>query len=239
MDETVTKINKIIARMLGKKGNNSSNNVPNNVDNEFINMLIVCLCFLLVWSLTGLYYIEDGYTGIIQNLGSKRKVVDGGSFGFTLPYPFTKIQKVYTNPIEHIPLGEDNQTRSQLVNQKAQKIVFDGDFNYLIKYPLLLSDSLVFNHDKLNNFVRMSIKSELLNYANNEFESKNINFGIISTNIKIKVNQFLNGYGMELLLLNIKDIKWQSLSYTTTNINESSVMDIHDNIRTLNRDVSR
>ncbi len=240
MDETVAKINKIIARLLGKKNNQTKPKLPDKIDNEFVNMVIICLCFLLVWSLTGLYYVEDGYTAIVQHLDNKKKVVIGGSFGFTLPFPFTKIEKIYTNPIEHLPLGDFDQSSYELINEKLQHIIIDGDFSYIVKSPLLLSNNLVLNHDKLNNLVRMLIKSELLNYSGYYIDNASINFGIIATNIKLKVNQLISRYGLELLLLNIKNVKLKqahNIDIYRSN-NESNLMNSSD-FRSVDREVSR
>lgn len=236
MDDSVAKINKIIGRLLGKN-NNKKTKIPNKIDNEFVNMVIICLCFLLVWSLTGLYYVEDGYTAIIQNFGNKKKVVVGGSFGFSFPFPFTKIEKIYVNPIENVPLGSVDQNSYQLVTKNFEQLTFDGNFSYIVKSPLLLTNTLFINHDKLNAFVRMVVKSQLLSYSGYSFKNNSINFGIIATNVKQKVNKLIGVYGLELLMLNIKDVKLKE-DIVNQISDESKLIDSYDT-RRVEREVSR
>ena len=88
------RLNKRIGKLLGKKLNTKLPNTDDTIKNwSFV--LVTFFSVLLLWGISGFYYLEENQYGLISQNGAFQKTVVGPDAGFFLPYPFSQTQYLY------------------------------------------------------------------------------------------------------------------------------------------------
>ncbi|MBY0379804.1 MAG: hypothetical protein K2P99_05330 [Burkholderiales bacterium] len=214
MDDKIEKINQKIARLLGKKVNDKPNFNNNHDDEEGIGggvyFFITVICFISLWISTGVYYINDGYYGVVVTNGSVKQVITGPKIGITLPQPLANVQIIDSMVTEMKPLTIDglNETNYKTLTQDNISLVLQGYYAFQIADPLKIYNTLVLDKLTIENTVRLNILSILHTFIANQSYANlhTANLTIISNQIRQQTNKNLANYGITITKININKI---------------------------------
>lgn len=220
LDNFVKRLNYWIGRLLGMEQQPLPSKGPRRTSNS-VFVSIVLLFILLLWAMTGFYYIGSGKQAIILHQGRMVRLVVGQSAGFTYPYPWgdvylfdsdsSKPQALNSNSvnIKEASIANPITTKAVVVLTKDLKALqLKGSFTYHIEDPLKTYSTIgkfrnsVMNNDELADISQL-VHNELiyqlhLYTASQSFEQlKNMNLSIMSINIRNKANIALAPWGLQ------------------------------------------
>lgn len=227
IDEQIERVNKKIAKLLGKKDNNNTND--NLSFSKFILLLIFNLLFL--WSITGFYFIGSNQYAIFYKNGKMIDIIKGVKIGFTYPIPFGDYQLINAN-LENT-LSIDSNKEEVLSNDLKPfkvNVIFSYKINNIKNFYKNFGfvqdiNKLIFlllnvklreyiaskNSVLLTNNSLIAQGNEFRDNLNKEFEIYGINISklyfealkIANNENKFEEKNILNEYEHELDLLNL------------------------------------
>lgn len=225
IDVVVDRINKKIARLMGKKGKLPQQKKTSNT----VFGIIVVVFSIVLWVSTGFYYLGENQSGLILQNGIVTKVVKGIKVGFTLPYPFGNMEVVNTAPSEQIDLNKVNSSNDDfnVLSQDLYPIQVAAKFSYQIANPKLAFQSVLQKQDNLDSFVAWQVQMALHDYFMHKLNSAIVkaNLTLIANNVREQLNYTLAKSGITLLKLNIYSIHSPQTSHelAVANVSESAL----------------
>ena len=130
LDELLNNLKKKFAGLLsgnsGKGGNNNGASPPATPGNIAGLIGFVSIALLIVWSLTGIYIVDEGERGVETRLGAKSNVTQSGPH-WHIPYPFEDVELV--NVAEIRTARQD----SKMLTQDENIVVMSLEIQYNIK----------------------------------------------------------------------------------------------------------
>ena len=212
MDEKIDKINKKISKILGKKTNHKHNfhNHDSDTIGDWLYLVITFICIVFLWLSTGVYYLGEGYCGIITKYGEIQKIVSGPRAGFALPLPIGSIlilDNIRSNG-RKISLINDGEEMYQDISMDDVPFKIDGEYSALISNPEKLYNTVYLTRDNINNTIRLYIINELHKYTSHVTYSslKATNLTLLSNQIKQNVNNKLSLFGLLVTKINLISI---------------------------------
>ncbi len=208
------KANEFIARLLGKKSQNSKINEqqqPAKNSAKRNDLTFICVFFgvaALIWSLTGVCYVPEDSYGVITQNGKVKKVLNEKTFILTYPYPINDFN-TFNLEGNKIDFGTNESSQS---------------FSTITQDSMLVKTSIVFNIDITNpkqfylnfyqidknslNRVKLISASTISQYFNHhtyhELQEQN---KIVSANeLASNLNSAFINYGITVSKLNLADI---------------------------------
>lgn len=220
-DNTVDKINRKIARILGKKGNHKVK--PQNTS-SFVFWLLVIILSGLLWFVSGFYYLSEGQYGLVMANGQISHVVTGLKVGFTMPYPYGSITAVDGNVSNILTLGNagPDKTSYLALSNDGKWLALDVQFTYQIVDPVMYYNNCD-EQSSPDNLVRSKLQLVFHDYlAHKDYAlAKNANLTVIGNNIRNQAGVMLSKYGIAVVKLSIN--KLQNYDEKPTIIPESGV----------------
>ncbi|TXH59630.1 MAG: hypothetical protein E6Q89_02010 [Bacteroidia bacterium] len=202
------RVNRIIARMLGKRSNFKK---PDNLDTSSLVFVLTIIFFaFLMWFSTGFYYLGENQFGILQRYGLVQVVVKGVRVGFTWPYPFGGIEIMDSGVSKPLQLGRRGQDNSTYIALSKDQILVAilGQFTYQLVDPKSLFINYYQDQEDFDNLVRIVILAQLhqyiIQYNFNDLIEGNLT--VIAEEIAKKSNALLHKYGITLVRLKINGV---------------------------------
>lgn len=211
VDIFIEKINRRIARILGK--NPHSKKPVNKSTSNRIFTTIIIIVLLLLWESTGFYYLNDKQSGIILTNGKITKIENGMKVGFILPYPFSEIEIVDTGVTDFIKISKnDTQDYYTTLSSDLLPVDIHAKFSYQVINPKLLFLNILQKNDNLDDVVKFTVWQKLHNYiaTNSQKDISTKNLTVMSSDIKTKINQSLAGFGLNVVKLQIDSINYSA-----------------------------
>lgn len=221
-DNTVDKINRKIARILGKKGNHKVK--PQNTSSLVFWLLVILLSGLL-WLVTGFYYLGEGQYGLVMTNGKIVHVVTGLKVGFTLPYPYGSIMAVDGKASNMLILGNAGPDKTSYLglSNDGKWVALDVQFAYQIVNPVVYYNNYDAAQNNLDNLVRSKLQLVFRDYlAQKDYiAAKNANLTVIGNNVRDKASVMLSKYGITMVKLSINRL--QTYDENSSTITDASV----------------
>ncbi len=207
IDLFIERLNKRIARLMGKRHKLRPQKKMSN-----IVFLIMTLVFsILLWLMTGCYYLGEDQFGLILLNGRVVNVVKGIKVGFTAPYPFGGIEIVDMDVTDLIDLSKVTlmTTPFTVLSLDQKQIIVDAKFAYQIFDPRLAFITSLQRQDSLDMFVAWQIQAKLHNYfmQKQSVEILNSNLTVTANEVRDKLNIELAQYGLKVNKLNVYSLK--------------------------------
>jgi len=224
LDDRVERLNQKIARFLGKKDKLPP---PKKTSNSMFMLIIVPLT-LLLWAMTGFYYISDSQYGVILTDGKISRVVKGLKVGVVLPYPFGNIEIIDAGVSTLLNISSDTNNPSYMgLTKDLQPVVVTGDFSYQVTDPKTLYQNYLQEQDTLDGITRWNVEEQLHSFIAQKTlnELSKANLTILADQLQENINQVLANYGIKLIKLNINSLQeYQRTPVETTITNESAIV---------------
>lgn len=219
MDAFIERLNQKIARLLGKKSKHPLAPPDKTSDGGFA--LIVFVVALLLWGVTGFYYLGENQSGVILTNGSITDVVKGIKVGFVWPYPFGNIEIIDTNISNLLKISKDDIGSDGYVvlSNDLVPIKIDAKFSYQVTNPQLLFLNVLQKNDNLDEMVRFAIWQKLHAYISHNSQNNvaRDNLTVMAGLVRDDANIRLANSGIKVVKLEIN-----SLSYPNNNVNETN-----------------
>ena len=131
LDELLNSLKKKFNVLLGGNGNGGNNknsdSTPPVTPGNFMGLIgFVAIALLIVWSLTGIYIVDEGWRGVETRFGAKSKVTQSGPH-WHIPYPIEDVELV--NVAEIRTARQD----SKMLTQDENIVVMSLEVQYNIK----------------------------------------------------------------------------------------------------------
>lgn len=244
IDEFIEKLNGFFSLILGKKNGQKQNQQKKLGSTTSFN-IIVLLSILLLWVVTGFYYIADNQFGIILHSGRVVAVKYGSTVGLTYPYPFGDV--VVLDKAQSGIVNTDESEDNILLSRDLAAFDISSNFSYKVTDAKKLYTKYVQDPDDWDTQVIWQVQSALHDFVANQNESSLLTVSLteLSTAIKQKLKNSLdNEYGIDITSFNLVSIKPHDINVQqSTNLDikvESKPLDTKPNLRTVdrNRDLS-
>lgn len=216
----VERMNQAIGRLLGKKAKYvhlSQPKIPSN--NRFL--LILLFMLILLWLVTGIYYVPEGSYGLILIDGKISRVVKGIQVGFARPYPFLDVVN-FDAGVSNFSIGKADQIYA--INSKdRQHLAVISEIGYYISNPQLYYTKFYQENADLDLAVANIIKVQLQSYFIQEsstqlLQASNI---VMANEIRDQSQIVLNQYGLALDKLTLISVRNILPTNSLLNVSES------------------
>ena len=205
VDRVVEQINQKIAWLLGK--NNSNKQPPKQTSNFRFSIIILC-CLLMLWLITGFYYLGDNQYGLILRNGEIVKVENGMKVGFTAPYPFGDVEVINSDVSKFIDLSILSQNDPTILSRDLSMIKLNAKFDYQIYDPSVYFVTILQKQNNMDTYLSIIVQNELHSYLGSRLKSEILksNLTVVASEIRDQVNQKISAYGIKIVKLNINSL---------------------------------
>jgi membrane protease subunit HflK len=239
MDDKIDKLNRKIARLLGKKGNakplenNNSNNGGNgNNDGGVISnrtyAIVMLMCVLLLWLATGVYYVGENTYGLVMVDGQIKKVVTGPAVGVNMPIPLGGVVLVdgAATSMKGIGLSEMNGGYVAL-SKDLVPLELVGQYSFKVVNSQLMYNNLEITPQNIENTVKFNLLAATHRVlAKQDYASlKMANLTILAKDIVDNANNQLIKDGLTLVKLNINRLHLAAYTETTSTLADDTSLD--------------
>lgn len=206
----VDRLNGFLARLMGKK-----NNLPNNNSKKPLNtpsnskfIVIVMLMGTFLWGLTGLYYVPDGYFGLIGQNGKIIKVVKGLSLGMAVPYPFSSLDVINSDDMS-FSIGNESENSLTSITKDKQQMSLSIQVKYQVKDPTIYFKNFYQETSDDNLRMKWIVLATTQAYMQTKSASDLISSSkvIAANEIAVLTNKMLSKYGLNIIELNITNLR--------------------------------
>ena len=229
-EDFTERLNKRIGRVLGKKPNTPIPDLDEKVNNLFFIVMVI-VSFLLLWSVSGFYFLPENQYALITRDGKFQKTIVGPDAGFTLPYPFADIIIIDGNISEPLYIGKTSDNDNGFLSMSKDMVAFgiNADFSYQVFDPSVLWSNHLQDDNDIDRLTIWLVQQQLHNYIvqHNAKDILNINIIVLSNQLRDDINQNLSGYGIKLKTLNLSNLKQNSslIQDAESSVVSSIVMD--------------
>lgn len=226
-ESSLDRVNKFLARLMGKKEKQQQKSPqPENTPSDSKFMLIIVAAIVILWGVTGLYYVPKGSIGIIAYNGKVAKIISGMEIGITRPFPFSDLTIIDNdNDNTAFSIGKESDNTFNIVTNDAKNMRVVAEVDYSFKNPTLYFQTFYQDDDELDTnlawITEAYIQDSLKEYTESEVLSASKL--ILANEISAKLNQLLTKNGLVIDKLNIIALTGESNNQTTTTSNASSL----------------
>lgn len=202
IDQLVERLNKKIARLLGKK--NRASPPPKKTSNLSFSVIVIVFS-LLLWFATGFYYLGENQFGLVLYNGRVVDVIKGIKVGFTKPYPFGDIEIIDASISDFIDLNNIASGNFIALTHDLTAIKVDAKFNYQVSDPVKVFKTTLQKQNNLDNLITWEVQEQIHSYFSKKNRNEIIksNLTVTANEIKGLVNQKISDIGIKLIKLNI------------------------------------
>lgn len=225
-DSFVDKLNRFLARLMGKKTNKplpKHNNQTTAIPSNFKFILIILSMLIVLWGLTGVYFIPDASYGIILNNGKFSKVVKGMDTGISLPFPFSDVITLDASS-NSVKFGKTAESAAYLVlTADNRQLEVSGEIDYHIQDPNKYFLNYYQETSDLDQRVNSLSKTIIQDYFlhRNGSDILHDSNTVVGNEIRKTADTILNGYGLSIDKLSINSIKPVAIESTIkTTVND-------------------
>jgi membrane protease subunit HflK len=207
-ESAVDRLNRRLARLMGKKDPNSPIKTPSIPSNNKFTAIIFMM-LLLLWGLTGIYYVPNESYGIILTNGKINKVVNGIDIGITFPFPFSDIINLDSSQ-NTLSLSSSSTESGILVSSEDGKLLdLNASLSFVIsdpqKYYLNYYQENSDLNQKINWLMSAIVQDYFIHHSSQELmQSSTI---ITANEIRNLATMVLRNYGLQVNTFNIKSLQ--------------------------------
>lgn len=222
--ESITdRLNRWLGALMGKKSNSPNLKPKNQIPSNSKFGFILAFMILVLWLLTGVYYIPENYSGLIITNGKVSKSVEGLKIGITLPYPLATVETLdATNSIVYFGKESDNQ----VILSSKDKVNFQvsGEISYHISNPQQYFSNFYQETSDLDQKITWLTLQQIQQYALTESSSSILkaNTAIVGNSIRSQSESLFAKYGLTLDKLNLVTVKRVVTPVSNNSVSESS-----------------
>lgn len=216
LDKIVEQINQKISFLLGKR---DSQRPPVKKTSNLIFSMLILSFSLLLWIVTGFYYLGENQFGLILQNGNVTQVVKGIEVGLTRPYPFGDVVVIDASTSDFIDLNKMGLTSGNftILSSDLAPIQVDAKFIYQVVDPALLFRNFLQKQNNLSNYIAWSLQAQLRNYFVSQDKDE-----ILKTNLTVSANEIRAAMNQKLAALGVKVVKLNINSLTQINLAEDT-----------------
>lgn len=216
-DGLVERLNRILARLMGKKPVNQAPKPNSTVPSNRKFILIVIGMIVLLWGLTGVYYIPDDNYGLIFRNGKIIKDVKGVSFGVTLPYPLSDVETLDATT-NNLSIGKESTNLFQLNTKDNYTLQLVGELSYSITNPQKYYLNYYQETSDLDQKIAWLLMANTQKYFLQHTRSELLNASsiVLANEIRQQTEQQIQTYGLSLGKFSILTL--QNIAATSTGI---------------------
>lgn len=127
LDELLNNLKKKFNGLLGGNGGSNKGTVPPATPGNISKLIsFVVIALLIVWGLTGIYIVDEGWRGVESRFGAKTRVTQSGPH-WHLPYPIDDVEQVNVSEIRTARKDSKMLTRDENI------VVLSLEIQYNIK----------------------------------------------------------------------------------------------------------
>ena len=127
-------------RNTGRGGNNGGGTPPITPGNITKLISFVVIALLVVWGLTGIYIVDEGWRGVETRFGAKTRVSQSGPH-WHLPYPIENVQQVNVSEIRTARRDSKMLTRDENIVVMSLEVQYNiknaQDYAFQVRGPEL------------------------------------------------------------------------------------------------------
>lgn len=225
-ESVIDRLNRGLARLMGKKSSQPNDSQPPSKipsNNRFIGIIFIML--VILWGLTGVYYVPEGSYGLILQNGKLSKVVKGLQAGMTLPFPFSDVIALDATS-SSIYFGKASEsTPFQVITSDEHILDASGEVSYHLSNPQQYFMTYYQENSDLDLRVNWLTKTIVQDYFLHRNSSDLLRSGnIVSSNeIRNLADKILANYGIELDKFNLISLHDVTKSAASTTPNLASI----------------
>lgn len=222
-DGLVERLNRFLARLMGKKPVNQepkpSSNVPSN--RRFI--LIVIGMIALLWGLTGVYYIPEDNYGLIFRNGKIVQDVNGVSIGVTLPYPLSDVETLDATT-NNLSIGKESTNLFQLSTKDNYTLQLVGELSYSITNPKKYYLNYYQETSNLDQKIAWLLMANTQKYFLQHTRSELLNASsiVLANEVRQQTERQIQAYGLNLSKFSILTLQNITASTESSAENETN-----------------
>lgn len=220
-DGLVERLNRILARLMGKKPVNQAPKLNSTVPSNRKFIFIVIGMIVLLWGLTGVYYIPDGNYGLIFRNGKIVQDVKGVSFGVTLPYPLSNVETLDATT-NNLSIGKESTNLFQLSTKDNYTLQLVGELSYSITNPQKYYLNYYQETSDLDQKIAWLLMANTQKYFLQHTRSELLNASsiVLANEIRQQTEQQIQNYGLSLSKFSILTL--QNMTNSSPNISAES-----------------
>ncbi len=128
LDELLNNLKNKFGGLLGGAGKGNISKMPGGTDNLPGVILFFVVALLIVWSLTGIYIVDEGWRGIETRFGARTMVTQAGPH-WHFPYPIEDVELINVADIRTA------RKNSKMLTSDENIVVMSIEIQYNIKDP--------------------------------------------------------------------------------------------------------
>ncbi|MCP4186093.1 MAG: FtsH protease activity modulator HflK, partial [Gammaproteobacteria bacterium] len=126
LDELFNNLKKKFGGAFGGGGKGRGSNIPSGPGNLSGIVGFVIIALLVVWSLTGIYIIDEGWAGVETRFGSRTTVTQAGPH-WHMPYPIEDVEKINVSDIRTA------RSKAKMLTSDENIVVMSIEIQYNVK----------------------------------------------------------------------------------------------------------
>ncbi len=126
LDELFNNLKKKFGGALGGGGKGKGPHMPSGPDNLSGIVSFVVIALLIVWALTGVYIVDEGWAGVETRFGSRTTVTQAGPH-WHMPYPIEDVEKVNVADIRTA------RSKAKMLTSDENIVVMSIEIQYNVK----------------------------------------------------------------------------------------------------------
>lgn len=207
-ESAVDRLNRKLARLMGKKDPNRPINTPSIPSNNKFTLIIVTM-LLVLWGLTGVYYVPNQNYGIILINGKVDQLITGMDVGVTYPFPFSDIVNLDASENTLNLASSSNESGILAVTEDGNMLNLNANLSFVIDDPQKYYLNYYQENSDLNqkiNWLMAAIVQDYFIHHNSQqlMQSSTI---VTANEIRSLSMLVLRNYGLKINAFNIKSLQ--------------------------------
>lgn len=206
-ESAVDRLNQKLARLMGKKDPNSPIKTPSIPSNNKFTVIIITM-LLVLWGLTGVYYVPNQSYGIILTNGKINQVISGMDIGVTFPFPFSDIVNLDSSE-NTLNLASSNESGVLAATEDGSVLNLNANLSFTISDPQKYYLNYYQENSDLNQKINWLMAAIIQDYFIHRTSQKLMQSSTIVTANEIRSLSMviLRNYGLQISTFNIKSLQ--------------------------------
>lgn len=207
-ESAVDRLNRKLARLMGKKDPNSPIKTPLIPSNNKFTAIIFMM-LLVLWGLTGIYYVPNESYGIILSNGKINKIVNGMDVGITFPFPFSDIINLDASKNTLSLSSSSNESGILVSSEDGKLLALNATLSFVISDPQKYYLNYYQENSELNQKINWLMAAIVQDYFIHNSSQKLMQSSTIVTANEIRnlATAVLRNYGLQVNTFNIKSLQ--------------------------------
>lgn len=207
-ESAVDRLNRKLAKLMGKKDPNSPIKTPSIPSNNKFTVIIITM-LLVLWGLTGVYYVPNQSYGIILTNGKINQVINGMDIGVTFPFPFSDIVNLDSSENTLNLASSSNESGILAATEDGSVLNLNANLSFTISDPQKYYLNYYQENSDLNQKINWLMAAIVQDYFIHRQSQKLMQSSSIVTANEIRNLSMivLRNYGLQINTFNIKSLQ--------------------------------